>query len=225
MIITIDGPASSGKSTTARMVASEMGFEYLDTGAMYRAVALEFIRNGVDSSAEKAEELLPSLNISVTYESGGMQVWLNGEQVTERIRAHGVGEMASRVSTLRPVRDRMTEEQRRIGFRHEKRSGGVVLDGRDIGSVVFPEAELKIFLVAALDERAFRRKKELVDSGEEVTLEKVRENILKRDCRDWERDFAPLRCPEDAIILDNTGLSVRSQIALVTGYAREVRES
>jgi cytidylate kinase len=222
MIITIDGPASSGKSTTAKRVASEMGFAYLDTGAMYRAVALEFIRSGVDSSAEKAEELLSSLKISVTYESNRMEVWVNGEEVTKSIRAHGVGEMASRVSTLQLVRDRMTEEQRRVGSRHEKRSGGVVLDGRDTGSVVFPEAELKIFLVATLDERALRRKKELDDSGEDVALEKVRGDILERDCRDWERDFAPLKCPEDAIVLDNTGLSVESQVALVIGYAREV---
>ncbi len=221
MIIAIDGPAGPGKSTTARRVAEQFGFLYLDTGAMYRAAALAFLRAGAAATAEGAVEVLPSLEVRMTHEGGAMRVALGGEDVTERLRTQRVGQYASRVSTLPAVREKLVEEQRRIAREMEAGGGGVVLDGRDIGTVVFPGADLKIFLVAALDERARRRQAELEARGEPMPLDAVKEEISRRDRADCERSLAPLRRAEDAVELDTTPLTIEEQVRRVAALIRE----
>lgn len=215
MIVTIDGPAGSGKSTTARGVARRLGYVYLDTGAMYRAVALAFDRAGVSSTQEGAAQVLSSLDLDVEYTDGEMRVFLDSEDVTSRLRTSAVDARVSPVATLRPVRDRMVKEQRRIGREQEQIHGGVVLDGRDTGTVVFPEADAKIYMVADLKERARRRRQEYRERGEEVSLSDVEAEIQERDQRDRTRSVAPLRRADDAITYDTTEESIEDQIQFV----------
>lgn len=215
MIVTIDGPAGSGKSTTARRVAARLDYVYLDTGAMYRAVALAFLQAGGAPTPEVAERVLSGLDVDVRYESDTMKIFLNEEEVTDRIRSAEVGSIVSEISTLQPVRAYMVEEQRRIGREQEGRHGGVVLDGRDIGTVVFPEAPVKIFMVADLDERARRRQQEYEEAGEDLSLEEVREEIEQRDRRDRNREIAPLRRADDAVTLDTTERTIEEQVTFV----------
>lgn len=215
MIVTIDGPAGSGKSTTARRVAARLDYVYLDTGAMYRAVALAFLQAGGAPTPEVAERVLSGLDVDVRYESDTMKIFLNEEEVTDRIRSAEVGSIVSEISTLQPVRAYMVEEQRRIGREQEARHGGVVLDGRDIGTVVFPEAPVKIFMVADLDERARRRQQEYEEAGEDLSLEEVREEIEQRDRRDRNREIAPLRRADDAVTLDTTERTIEEQVTFV----------
>lgn len=218
MIIAIDGPAGSGKSSTARAVARELGLLYLDTGAMYRAVALAFLRAGRRATPEAAADLLAGVHIGIAYVDGDMRVFLNDEDVSAAIRQPEVGQMASRVSTLRAVRDKLVAEQRRIGRGHPE---GVVLDGRDIGTVVFPDADLKIFMVADPDVRARRRLQDLRAQGHEATFEDVLREIEGRDRQDRERDLAPLRRADDAVTLDTTGRRFDEQVQFVVQKARE----
>lgn len=226
MIVTIDGPAGSGKSTTAREVASRLRFVYLDTGAMYRAVALGFVREDADITAEGARRVLPTLDVDVQYEEeGAMKVFLNGENVTGLLRTSEVGSVVSQISTLRDVRERMVREQRRIGFEQESKHGGVVLDGRDTGTVVFPGAHVKIFMVADIDERARRRHREYENEGKEVSFSDVREEIKRRDERDRNREIAPLRQADDATILDTTERTIDDQVAFVVDRVKECRRS
>lgn len=220
MIVTIDGPAGSGKSTTARAVARRLGYLYLDTGAMYRAVALCFLRGGAETSREAARDLLEGLSVDVRYEGGEMRVSLNGEDVSGRIRDQEVGAMASEISSLRPVRQKMVREQRRIGREREQTEGGVVLDGRDTGTVVFPDAEVKIFMVADPEERARRRQKEHAQAGRDVPLAQIREEIERRDRQDRNRDIAPLRRADDAVTLDTTDRTVEDQVEFVLDCVR-----
>lgn len=225
MIITIDGPASSGKSTTARAVARRMGFLYLDTGAMYRAVALAFLRDDRPPTPEHAAELLPRVRIDIGYEDGEMRVRLNDEDVTDPIRTAEVGDMASQVSTLAPVREKLMREQRRIAREREQAEGGVVLDGRDMGTVVVPDADLKIYMVADAEVRARRRQREYARQGEEVALDEVLIEIKRRDRLDRERDIAPLRKAEDAIELDTTDRTIEEQVEFVVRRARSRQRS
>ena len=220
MIVTIDGPAGSGKSTTARRVASRLGYVYLDTGAMYRAVALAFLRAEAEATSEGATAVLPSADIDVRYEADGMHVFLNGEDVTDDLRTAEVGGGVSQVSTLAPVRTHMVDEQRRIGHEKVETHGGVVLDGRDTGTVVFPDANVKIFMVADLDERARRRKQEYEEAGEQISFKEVRAEIEERDRRDRNRDIAPLRRAEDAILLDTTDRTIAEQVAFVVDHVK-----
>ena len=215
MIVTIDGPAGSGKSTTARGVANRLGFVYLDTGAMYRAVALAFHRAGASAAEEEAEQVLTSLDLGVQYEGGDMHVLLGAEDVTPRLRSAEVGALVSPVATLQPVRTRMVKEQQRIGREQEEIHGGVVLDGRDTGTVVFPDADVKVYMVADLEERARRRQQEYKARGESVSLSEVQEEIEDRDRRDRTRDIAPLRRADDAIVYDTTDESIAEQIQFV----------
>lgn len=224
MIVTIDGPAGSGKSTTARGVAQRLSYVYLDTGAMYRAVALAFLRNDVPPTADAARDLLPTLGIDIRYADDRMEVVLDGEEVSEAIRTQEVGASVSDVATLRPVRERMVEEQRRIGREKEARYGGVVVDGRDTGTVVFPEADVKIFLVADLDERARRRQEQYERQGEQVVLDEIREEIRRRDHQDRTRDLAPLRRAEDALLFDSTDCTVDEQIQFVVDRVKAREE-
>lgn len=215
MIVTIDGPAGSGKSTTARRAAARLEYVYLDTGAMYRAVALGFLRADAPATLSGAEAVLPALAVDVQYKDDTMQVFLGDDAVTDRIRAAEVGRIVSDISTLAPVREYMVEQQRRIGRAQADRHGGVVLDGRDTGTVVFPEAPVKIFMVADIDERARRRLQEYEAAGEEVTFEEVRAEIEERDQQDRTRDIAPLRRADDAIVLDTTDCTIAEQVDFV----------
>ncbi|BBM72492.1 (d)CMP kinase [Rhodothermus marinus] len=221
MIIAIDGPAGAGKSTTARRVAERLGYPYLDTGAMYRALALALLRQDPTLDPERAREALARVQLRVAWDNGRLRVFLDGEDVTEAIRTPEVSQAASRISAWPEVRARLLEEQRRIGRAWERRYGGVVLDGRDIGTVVFPEAEVKVFLVADPEERARRRQRELAERGQEVPLEQVLAEILQRDAQDQQRAVAPLRKADDAVELDTTSLSIDEQVQRVYELVRE----
>lgn len=221
MIVTIDGPAGSGKSTTARAVAERLGFLYLDTGAMYRAVALAFMQRDAAVTEASAEALLPNVRVDVRYEDGEMRVLLNGDDVSERIRTQAVGQTASAISSLRPVREKLVREQRRIGYEREQTEGGVVLDGRDTGTVVFPDAGLKVYMKADPTERARRRQQQYAEDGREVALETVRREIEQRDRADRERDIAPLKKADDAVELDTTHRTIQEQVDFVVDYVNK----
>lgn len=224
MIVTIDGPAGSGKSTTARRAAARLDYVYLDTGAMYRAVALGFLRADSPATLSGAEDVLPGLEVDVRYRDDAMQVFLDDEEVTDRIRTAEVGRIVSDIATLAPVREYMVEQQRRIGREQADRHGGVVLDGRDMGTVVFPEATVKIFMVADIDERARRRLQEYEDAGEEVTFDEVRAEIEERDRQDRTRDIAPLRRADDAVPLDTTDCTIGEQVDFVVDRVKAQQE-
>lgn len=218
MIVAIDGPAAAGKSTTARRAAERLGFLYLDTGAMYRAVAWAFLERGMEPQEAEPPVFLSALRIDVAHEKGEMRVWLDGKDVTAHLRTPRVSAMTGRVSKLPDVRGKLVAEQRRIARACVGRDGGVVLDGRDIGTVVFPKADVKIFLVADLDVRAERRLKELAGEG---SLEAIRDDLATRDQQDAERALAPLRRPADAIPLDTSHLTIDQQVDFVVDRVRE----
>ena len=226
MIIAIDGPAGSGKSTTARAVAQRLRGLYLDTGAMYRAVALGFLRAGAPATADAARDLLPALTVDVRLaeaegdDQPSMQVLLNGEDVTAAIREHAVSDMASQVSKLAAVRERMVDLQRAVGHRADV---DVVVDGRDIGTVVFPQAALKVFLTADDHVRARRRREDLMEKGEILPLEQVLADIRKRDEQDRTRAVSPLRRADDARLLDTTHRTFQEQVDQIVGWAEELR--
>lgn len=235
MIIAIDGPAGAGKSTTARGVADRLGFGYLDTGAMYRAVALAVLREGLvpedpapgtpdDLDEDAVSDVLDRHRVATRWNEDGMHVLLDGEDVGAQIRTSRVSDLVGRVSALPAVRRSLIELQRRAGRSCEEELGGAVAEGRDIGTVVFPEAEVKIYLVAEVRERARRRLRDLEAGGEEITYEEVVASIEERDRRDIEREVAPLRKAEDATEVDTTGLGVEDQIEKVAKIARERAE-
>lgn len=202
-IITIDGPAGAGKSTVSRLLARRLNYLYLDTGAMYRAVALQVLKERIDPGDEKAlERLCKEIAISFAEDSRGQRIICQGEDVTEKIREPEVSWMASTVSMKRPVRDAMVALQRKMGDR-----GGLVAEGRDTGTVVFPRAEAKFFLDANPRERALRRFRELRAKGKEAKQEEVEADVRKRDDQDSSRDLAPLKPAEDAHRIDSTGLT------------------
>ncbi|MGE5305285.1 MAG: (d)CMP kinase [Alphaproteobacteria bacterium] len=203
MIVAIDGPSGAGKSTLAKGIAKEVGFTYLDTGALYRALALKAIWQGVDlADEEKVGALACATDIDLVERNGGVAVLLDGADVSGLIRTPEVSQTASKVSALKAVRQRLLELQRALGER-----GNVVAEGRDIGTVIFPRAEVKIYLDASAEERARRRYKELLSAGREVTLQDTLREIEERDKRDSERDVAPLCKAEDAIAIDSSSLS------------------
>ncbi len=226
VIIAIDGPAGSGKSTTARGAARRLDYLYLDTGAMYRAVALAFLRADAPPTAEAARRVLPDLNLGVRYDDsdGAMRVLLGAEDVSEAIRTQAVGQRVSRVSTLADVREKLVAVQRRIAREQTANGRGVVLDGRDIGTVVFPEAPVKIFMVAEARERARRRQAEMEARGEQAALDDVLADIEARDRADRERALAPLQRAPDAVELDTTRRSIDEQVDFVIQVVERVRE-
>jgi cytidylate kinase len=223
VIVAIDGPAGSGKSTTARAVAERLGFRYLDTGAMYRAVTLAFVRAGVEAGSDEARRLLATIRIDLEGEQGGLRVWLDGEDVTEAIRLPDVSAAVSGVAAVPAVRESLVREQRRLAETYEQRGLGVVLDGRDIGTVVFPNAPVKVFLVADDAVRARRRMQELRLQGVEIAYEDVLEDLRRRDRLDSSRKHAPLRKAPDAMELDTTNLSIAQQVDFVERLVRERR--
>lgn len=213
LTVAIDGPAGAGKSTVAKRLAKELGYTYMDTGAMYRAFAWKVKESAIDlENEEQLTAALRETRIELLEEPGGLRVLLDGSDVTTQIRAPEMSQLASKVSALRPVRERMVELQRAMGAR-----GGVVAEGRDIGTVVFPQAEVKIFLTAGAEERAQRRFGELRGQGKEVTLEETLEEMNQRDRRDEQRALAPLRQADDAIAIDSTGSSADEVMAIVRG--------
>jgi cytidylate kinase len=224
VIVALDGPAGSGKSTTARRVADRLGWLYLDTGAMYRAVGLAFREKNLPFTDASAAALVPGLTIGLVPAPDGVHVSLGGEDVTARIRTPEAAEAASRASALGPVRDAMVAQQRAVARAHEATGGGVVVEGRDIGTVVFPDAAVKFFLVADLDARARRRLDDLAVAGARTgapvpSFEAVRAEMDARDARDLTRDLAPLRAAPDAVTLDTTALSVDEQVEAVVRAA------
>ncbi len=215
IIVAIDGFSSCGKSTMAKSLAKYAGYIYVDTGAMYRAVALFAIRNGwiTDDSMNETElrNHVSELKISFkTNDIGVQETYLNGENVEREIRSLEVGNGASRVSTLGFVREELVRQQQAMGV--EK---GVVMDGRDIGTVVFPEAELKVFVTSSAEVRAQRRYDELVQKGENVCFDAVLANVKERDERDTRRAESPLRKADDAIVIDNTAINLEEQNELL----------
>lgn len=216
LIIAIDGPAAAGKSTLAKHLARELNYVYVDTGAMYRALAWRVMEEGIDPGDEKElGRILQQIRIRLVEHAGQLRVLLNEVDVTEQIRAPEVSQMASKVSTLKVVRDRMVELQRAMGSQ-----GGVVAEGRDIGTVVFPAADVKIYLDASPEERARRRFAELRSQGKQVTLEETLEEMKERDRRDQERAVAPLRKAENALVVDSSRLGAE---AVVEQVMREIK--
>lgn len=202
-VIAIDGPVGAGKSTVARELAHQLGFTYVNTGAMYRAVAVAACYNDIEAGDPAVEARLGEIlkSISITFED--RRVMLNGRDISAEITAPAIGDSASRLSTLGVVRTRMRELQRAAG-----REGGVVMEGRDIGTAVFPDAEFKFYLTADINVRAERRWAELAAQGVAITREAVLAQLRERDARDQGRELAPLRRAEDAIVIDSTSLSV-----------------
>ena len=216
-VIAIDGPAASGKSTTARRAAQELGFLHLDTGAMYRAFTLKVIRAGVDPTDTSAVgRLVGVTHIELRRPNGGLQVLLDGEDVTRAIRSEDVTGAVSQVSSLRAVREAMVREQRRAAEQAD-----VVAEGRDLGTVVFPDADLKFFMVAGIASRARRRQAELRIAGVETDLDELIAAIAERDRLDSTREESPLRKAPDAIEIDTSDLTIDEQVACVTRIARQ----
>lgn len=222
MIVAIDGPAGSGKSTTARRVAERVGWLYLDTGAMYRAAGLVFLREGAPFTDESAARLMPATTVDLAPLEHDLQVLLNGEDVTVAIRTPAASQAASHAAVLAPVRAKLVEAQRRIARREVAAGRGAVLEGRDIGTVVFPDADVKFFLTADLAARAHRRHAELAErhGAETPALEAVSGDLDERDRRDAGRALAPLRPAADAVVLDTTALTVEEQVACVLDAIR-----
>lgn len=216
--IAIDGPSGAGKSTLAKRLAQELGFLYVDTGAIYRTVGLAVRRQGIDpTDAGAVAGVLPGLDIAMGYGEDGLQhMTLNGEDVTTAIRENEISAYASKVAALPAVRDFLMEMQRRTAREHD-----VIMDGRDIGTVVLPQADLKIYLTAAAEVRAERRCRELRERGQQADFERVLAEVVERDRRDTERETAPLRRAGDAVTADTTGLDLEGSFRLLLELVRE----
>ena len=202
--IAIDGPAGAGKSTIAKRLAKELGYVYVDTGAMYRAMAYYFLKNQVDTNDEEAiAKACPNVNVTIAYQDGEQQVLLNGENVNGVIRKEEVGKTASTTSVYPVVRAKLMDLQRELAMKEN-----VIMDGRDIGTVVLPNADVKIFLTASSKVRAKRRYDELTEKGVECDFDEIEKDIIDRDYRDMHRETAPLKQAEDAILLDSSELDI-----------------
>lgn len=216
--VAIDGPGGAGKSTIAKAVAKELGWIYVDTGAMYRAVGLSALKRGLSIRQQQAEveAMVQSLDIRLRFSEGCQRIFLEGEDVSEAIRTPEVSLAASDVSAISKVREALLERQRQLA-----ETENVVMDGRDIGTVVLPHARVKLFLTASAEERARRRHRELAAKGEEVPFEQVLADLCYRDKQDSTRAAAPLRMAKDAVLVDTTGLSLEQSTAKVLELIRE----
>ena len=207
--IAVDGPAGAGKSTIAKLVAKELGFVYVDTGAMYRAMALYFLRKGVDpKEAEEIGRSCPEVDVTIRYQEGVQQVLLNGEDVSGLIRTEEVGYM--------PVREKLVELQKQLAAKEN-----VIMDGRDIGTCVLPDAPAKIYLTASVEVRAVRRYKELLEKGMEADLKEIEKDIEDRDYRDMHREHSPLKQAEDAVLLDTSSMTLDQVVEEILKIVRE----
>jgi cytidylate kinase len=218
IIITIDGWSSCGKSTLAKQLATALGYVYVDSGAMYRAITLYFLRNNVDeSNPAEVSEALKSIGLEFIFnpKSNNSEIYLNGENVEYLIRDLIIAEKVSDVAAIKAVREFAVAQQKKMGTKK-----GIVMDGRDIGTVVFPKAELKIFMTADNAVRVQRRFKELYEKNPNITIEEVKNNLEMRDYIDSNREVSPLRQAKDAIILDNTNLSEKEQFHKALAWAR-----
>ena len=215
--VAIDGPAGAGKSTVARAAAKEIGFIYVDTGALYRAVGVNALRKGIDTKDKPAVAAsLADISVDLVFEDGEQKVLLNGENVSVEIRTPPASMAASDVSAVPEVRAFLFDLQRDIAKRNS-----CIMDGRDIGTVVLPDAEVKIFLTASPEERATRRYTELIEKGTEVKYEDVLSELIERDYNDSHREIAPLKPAEDGVILDTTGLSLEDSVNSIIKIIKE----
>ena len=218
--VAIDGPSGAGKSTVARAAAAQLGYVYVDTGAMYRTIGLAVCRRGISGEdTEGIRSVLPDIRVGITYENGAQHVLLNGEDVSSEIRTPEIAYYASRVSAVPEVREFLLNTQRDMA-----KNGNILMDGRDIGTVILPDAPVKIFLTASAESRAERRYKELAEKGQQVTMESVLHDINERDRQDMNRAIAPLRQAEDAVLLDTSALTLEESIASVLRIIREKTE-
>ncbi len=210
-VIAIDGPAASGKSTTAKQLAKKLKYIYIDTGAMYRASGLCTLLQNIRLDNKVAlKKMLDKISIRIEYEEEGNRIYLNGKDVSERIREADVTKLSSQIAVIGIVRKKMVELQRKMG-----EDGGVIMDGRDIGTVVFPNANFKFFMIADVRTRALRRWKEVKDTGENITLEEIEEELIWRDKNDTTREISPLKQAEDAIPIDTSGMTIDEQVKFI----------
>ena len=218
LVIAIDGPAASGKSTTSKLIARRLGYLYVDTGAMYRAMTLKVLEQKIDLDDQSAiGQLARQTKISLVHINNELRVLLDGRDVSRAIRSPQVTKSVSAISMIDSVREVMVREQRRMGT-----EGGIVLEGRDIGTVVFPKADLKVYMVADVEKRASRRQKDLEKQGVEVSLEDLKQEIIERDQKDSKRNISPLRKADDAIVIDTSDLTVDQQVELIVTKANSV---
>lgn len=209
--VAIDGPAGAGKSTIAKLVAKEKGYVYVDTGAMYRGLAIHFLENGIEAEeTEKIIEACKDADVTIRYEDGQQQVYLNGKNITAKLREEAVGNMASKSSAIPEVRAKLLELQRELA-----RKENVIMDGRDIGTCVLPDADVKVFLTASVETRAKRRYDELVEKGVPCNLEEIARDIAERDERDSTREIAPLKQAEDAVLVDSSHMTIEEVVAAI----------
>lgn len=210
-VIAIDGPCATGKSTLAKKIAKALNITYVDTGAMYRAVGLYFLNNNIELNEQNIQKNLDSIDIDIYYiEKSVMKITLNGKDVTDLIRTSQVSKYASEVSKYQKVREKLVSMQQRLG-----QNKSIVLEGRDIGTVVFPNADIKLYLTASYDVRAKRRQKDLIQKNENLDLEEIKKQLKQRDYNDMNRKYSPLRKAKDAITIDTTNLSKDDELEVV----------
>lgn len=217
--IAIDGPAGAGKSTIAKLLAERKGFIYVDTGAMYRGLAYYFLTKGIQPDDEAAiTKACEEVTIDIAYENGKQQIYVNDENITDHLREEAVGNMASKSSAISAVRAKLLELQRDLAKRED-----VVMDGRDIGTSVLPDADIKIFLTASVDTRARRRYNELLNKGEDCDYDQIAGDIEERDRRDMTREISPLCRAEDAELVDSSEMTIEEVVEKIESFCRESR--
>lgn len=220
LIIAIDGSAGSGKSTSAKLIAKKLGYLYIDTGAMYRAITLHALENGAIGDESRIVELARKCKIELSYYEGEVMVLLNNRNISKEIRSVEVNSFVSNVSKISDVRKLMVEKQREMGAK----GSGVVMEGRDIGTVVFPDADVKIFLTAALDTRANRRANEYFEKGSEVLVDDIKNNLSNRDKIDSSRNDSPLTKASDAVGVDTTNVTIDEQVNLILEAIKKIAD-